>query len=149
MPLLYVPTTVSLHFLGLTKAIATIPGLTPYARETAILTAGGYYGSLFEIYSHERVALATTDLSEEQINELKVAKKPSGLKEEGDVAYDVAIGLLQKNKGPMPDELWSRAEKIFGPEGAQALVHYTALYSYVSILLNGCGCGLPAGEKIK
>jgi hypothetical protein len=53
------------------SAFSAMPGLPAGSRETAILATGSHYQALYEIYAHERVALANTSLSKKQINMIK------------------------------------------------------------------------------
>lgn len=130
-------------------AIADIPNLPSDARETAILATGAHYGSVYEIYAHERVAAKTTDLTQKQIDDIKAGKKPEGLSEAADVAYDMAKKLVH-GRGGLEEGVWKKAvEKLGGKEGAQAVAQYVGLYAYTCVLLNACDVPVPEGEKIK
>ncbi|KAL1636798.1 hypothetical protein SLS56_000891 [Neofusicoccum ribis] len=138
---------VSRHILDLKPALSKIPGLSIDAREVAILVNGTIWKSAFEIWSHERIAVATTNLNQSQIDKIKAGDKPHDLDEECSIAFDITTELL-KRPGPLSEELWKRAEKTLGTQGATALVHYIGYYSYVSIMQNGFDVPLPNGESV-
>ncbi|KAE9381524.1 hypothetical protein N431DRAFT_425097 [Stipitochalara longipes BDJ] len=129
------------------SAVSAMPGLPAAARETAILATGSHYQAPYEIYAHERVALAKTSLSKEQINMIKKRKKPRDLREEESVAFDASMELVSR-KGPLGKERWDEVVDTFGIESAAALVQYVGLYAYAFVFLNAGDMQLPEGEKI-
>lgn len=133
--------------MQLATELAKIPGLPQNARETAILATGSHYKAAYEIYAHERVAVKSTDLTQEQVDKIKTGTKPSNLDEKCSVAFDVAIELVTK-PGPLSKQSWDKAEKTLGKQGTLALIHYTGYYAYTCVLLNGCDVPVPDGEKI-
>jgi len=136
-------------YFALLQSLAQLPGLSKAAREVSILVTGHQWNAAYETYAHERVAEADTELSREQIDAVKVGKKPEGLDEDCDVAFDVTMELLKVRKGRLGDEMWERAEKVLGKMGALALVHFVGFYSYTAVLINGCDVPLPEGESIR
>ncbi len=88
-------------------------------------------------------------LTTEQIDAVKVGKKPEGLPDDCDVAFDVTVELCKVGKGRLGDEHWERAERVLGKMGALALVHFVGFYSYTAVLINGCDVTLPEGERIR
>ncbi|GAB7354787.1 hypothetical protein MBLNU459_g5183t1 [Dothideomycetes sp. NU459] len=146
-PMLQTP-GVTRPFLHIVTELGKLPGLPPNARETAILATGSYFQAVYEIYAHERVAVANTDLNQEQVDMIKNGKKPDGLDDQCSVAFDVAI-QLSRTPGPLSGEHWDKAEKVLGKQGTLALIHYVGYYAYTCILLNGCDVPVPDGEKIK
>ncbi|KAH8802959.1 hypothetical protein F5884DRAFT_803797 [Xylogone sp. PMI_703] len=146
-PLLYT-VDVARAFFDCLRSIPKIPGLPLASREIAILATGSKWEALFEIYSHERIAVSGTHLTQQQIDLIKTGRKPSGLNEEEETAFDVTMELLNK-MGPLPETMWQRAVRAFGKEGALALVHQVGFFSYLCVLCNGCNIPLPEGESIK
>lgn len=123
-------------------------GLTATAREVAILAVGGRYQAKYEIYAHARIGRETTNLSHEQVEELCSGKKPKGMDEQSELAYDYVVNLVE-SPGPLPDALFERGVKVMGSkEGVHALVQYVGLYSFVCVYLNGCDVPLPEGENL-
>lgn len=134
-------------YFELVKAVGQIKDLPPAAKETVILATGSHFKGVYETYAHERVALKTTDLTKEQINQIKVGKKPQDLDAKASVAFDAAIKLAS-NPGPLKKESWDNLVEKLGEQGALAVVHYVGLYAYTCVLLNGCDVQLPQGERI-
>lgn len=130
------------------KAIGAIGGLPATARETTILATGSRYKAVYEIYAHERVAVATTALNQTQVDQIKMGKKPGDLDTAAAAAFDVAIALSNK-AGPLDARLWEALVKEVGKEGALACVHYVGVYAYTCVLLNACDIGVPDEEEVK
>ena len=141
--LLYVPSIANLY-LEFAAELGKLPGLSREAREVAILATGSVFDCRYELYSHARLA-ASTSLSKVQIESARTGQKPLGehaWDEQCDVAFDVAIELT-RNHGPMVDDHWRKAQKVFGMEGAAALIQYVALYAYTCVLLNAVDEPVP------
>lgn len=128
-------------FLNFGREAGKLEGLPDDARETAILVAGSHWQAQFELYAHERVAVKKTGLTQEQVNAIKQGRKPDGLNEGCEIAYEVATNSITK-PGPLPQELWEKAVSFLGKEGTLKLLHYTAFYAYVVSfmfdILNAC-----------
>jgi 4-carboxymuconolactone decarboxylase len=143
-PTLYAPRVIH-PALEINAALAKLPGFPPEAREVAVLATGSVYQCNYELYSHERTAVADTRLTAPQIEAVKTGKKPSGhdaLDEQCEVAFDVAIKLANK-KGLMSEANWKRVEAAFGKDGAAALIQYCALYAWACVLLNAADVPVP------
>jgi 4-carboxymuconolactone decarboxylase len=140
-PLLRTPSVAhGWHVLG--SALRSLRGLSPTARETAILVVGSKWNAAFEIYAHEAIAVNATDITQAQANKIKKGEKPEGLDEASGVAYDVASELVNK-MGPLSEGLYGRAREVLGEEGTLALIHFVGFYCYVSVFLNGCDVPVP------
>lgn len=131
-------------YFDLVKAIGAIEGLPSTAREKTILATGSHYKASYEIYAHERVAVATTSLTQAQVDQIKTGKKPSDLDAAAAATFDVAIALNNMT-GPLEAGLWEALVK----EGALAVVHYVGVYAYTCVLLNACDVGVPERESIQ
>ncbi|TGJ68634.1 hypothetical protein EYR41_007673 [Orbilia oligospora] len=94
---------------------------------------------------HSRVA-KQVGVEDHQIENILNGKPPGGTQQE-EASWQIARALVEQ-KGPLPVELWSKAESLFGKAGAGALIHYAGFYAYTSIILNGAAVPVPAGEKI-
>ncbi|KAK5115055.1 hypothetical protein LTR62_001752 [Meristemomyces frigidus] len=130
----------------LISKIASLPGLSPAARETAILATGSVYKAGYELYAHSRVAEQSTELKKEQIEAICAGRKPDGLSEECEVALDVAK-YLAGTPGPLPKELWGKSVKLLGKDGTIKLVHYVGIYAYTCMMLNAMDAPVPEAEK--
>lgn len=143
-PMLHAPTIMH-PALELLRAIGKLPGFLPEAREVAILATGSVYQCKYELYSHERIAVADTHLTVPQVEAVKRGHKPSGndaLNDQCEVAFDVALELAQK-MGPMSDANWKRTVAAFGQEGAAALTQYCAIYAWACVVLNAADVPIP------
>lgn len=127
--------------------LAKVPGLPQTAREVAILAVGSHTQAVYEIYSHERIALSATSLTREQADLIKIGKRPTDMDESCNVAFDAALELA-KVPGPLSGQTWERIKDAFGQDGAQALIHYIGFYLYMCTLLNGFDVRLPEGQHI-
>lgn len=112
------------------------------ARETAIMTVGGHFQARYETHSHLPQAV-DSGLSPEQAEILQTGdRKPDGLNEQCDIAYDVGQHLVSM-KGPLPQHLWDRSVETLGKDGSVALLHYIGFYCYVCVALNGVDAPIP------
>ena len=156
---LYMP-SIGQAFCTLLASLMSAPYISPSARETAIMALGRKSHAKYMSYSHEvpaealaktaATASATTKgegLTLEQLASIRRGEKPSSLGEQEDVAWDVAMGLVEGN-GPLSEELWERAVRFLGERGAFLLVQYVGFYSYVGVILNGFDVPLPDGVTI-
>jgi 4-carboxymuconolactone decarboxylase len=141
-PLFVAAPQAGVEFLKFVGKLATLPGLSLEARETAILAVGARFEAGYELYAHSNVAKRTTKLKEAQIDEICNGEKPDDLSEECDVAYDVAE-YLASTPGALPIELWDRAMLALGKEGTVALIHYVGFYAYTCIILNAMDAPVP------
>ncbi|EWC46253.1 hypothetical protein DRE_04424 [Drechslerella stenobrocha 248] len=148
---LYLPAGVFEAFHAQAVVLASVPGFSRKCREIAILTVGEHYGATFELYSHARIA-KQVGLSDTQIEDVMGGRPPSGATEEEITTWEVARALSGAGsgsvKGPLSEELWTKAERTFGKTTAGALIHYTGFYAYTCIILNGMAASVPAGEKV-
>ncbi|KAF7845852.1 hypothetical protein BT93_L0348 [Corymbia citriodora subsp. variegata] len=144
-PLIHTPAMAPL-FMHQAVEMGKIPGLPQKARETAILTTGSYFKAAYEIYAHEKVAVAKTELTRDQVKKITSGEKPDDLDEECSIAFDTAMELVKK-PGPLSKQNWDRLNKAFGQQGALALIHFVGYYCYTCVLLNGCDVPVPDGEK--
>ncbi|MER0237011.1 carboxymuconolactone decarboxylase family protein [Fulvimarina sp. MAC8] len=124
----------------LTKIMSMEATLPPKAREIAILVTGAHFNSAYEIYAHDAVA-EEQGIDEETISTLVAGVKPTGLKGEEEVAYDVAHALVTGSVLPRPT--YDQAVKTFGQKGAHELIYLVGLYCLVSMTLNGFNVPVP------
>ncbi|PVH70564.1 hypothetical protein DL98DRAFT_661091 [Cadophora sp. DSE1049] len=146
-PLLYTVDVARAFFSSL-KSMGKLPGLPLSSREIAILATGSKWKALFEIYSHERIAILGTTLTQQQIDMVKTGCKPDGLDEQEETAFAVTMELMNQ-MGPLSEAMWQRSVRAFGKIGALSLVHHIGFFSYLCVLCNGCDVSLPEGESIK
>jgi hypothetical protein len=89
-PLLYTP-KLGTSFFSLVDALGKIPNLSPAAKETVILATGSHYQAPYEIYAHERIALKATNLTKDQIYQIKNGQKPEDLESGASIAFDATM----------------------------------------------------------
>jgi 4-carboxymuconolactone decarboxylase len=117
------------------------PALSPTVTEIVILAVASHFGAAYPLYAHENQA-RVTDLTEAQIEALKAGRKPDGLSDRGQAAYEMAKELMEK-KGPLNKDRWDDAVKLFGMDGALGILHYIGVYCSVSVLVNGIDAPVP------
>jgi 4-carboxymuconolactone decarboxylase len=133
------------HFLGMSKAISQVPGLSPRNREIAIITTGARFNAAYELYAH-KVLGRMKGISEEEIEEMLRGKRPETFDEEGKAVYDAAHELVD-GSGPLSQAAWDRLVKLLSKDGATALVQLVGFYSYVCMILRGFDCKIPDADK--
>ena len=122
------------------SAIGKLP-IPKDAREVAILTTGAHFKAGYETYSHIPQAVGA-GLSQQQAEALAVGKRPDGLTDEGNAAYDLA-DYLCGTPGPLPQDIWDQAVKVLGKDTVVGLLHYIGFYAYTSIGLNAVDAAVP------
>ncbi|KXL41785.1 hypothetical protein M433DRAFT_150209 [Acidomyces richmondensis BFW] len=146
MPFMLVAPKQGEQFLRLALSLGQIPGLPVEAKETAILATGAHFQAAYELYAHGKVARSKTGLTAQQVDDISSGKKPEGLSEQADVAYDVATYLCA-TPGPLKKNLWNRSMECLGKEGTAALVHYIGAYAYTCMILNAIDAPNPEGSE--
>ena len=141
-PALIAAPEAGVDMIKLVGKLAAIPGLPADAKETAILSTGAHYKASYELYAHGLMAAKTTELSENQVEQICGGKKPEDLNEACSTAYDIAKHLSSV-PGPLPQDLWNRSMKALGKDGTLALVHYVGMYAYTCIILNAVDAPVP------
>ncbi len=124
----------------LVKALSISPGLPRPVREVAILVTGAHFHSAYEIYAHV-FAAEMRGLPDAKIATIVAGQRPSDLKEDEAIAYDVASNLV--GGGVLPALTYKRAVGAFGEAGAAELIYLVGLYCAVSVTLNGFDVPLP------
>lgn len=125
-------------YMALFGKLAAIPGLPKDAREVAILTVGARHRAPYELYAHINFAQQKVGMSKDVVESISKGKKPSGLSDECNLAFDVA-SYLSGQPGPLPQDLWDRSMNTFGKQGTVALIHYVVSRRYCGqSLFNGC-----------
>lgn len=122
--------------------ITTLPDLPVQSREIAILVVGTKYGAVYELYAHTQLALKTTNLDSQMVEQIKQGIKPQDLSRTDSIAYDVASALVSET-GPLKNELWQRSLEVLGRSGTTALIQFVGFYSWVCTVLNGFDVPAP------
>ena len=128
---------------NLFTVLAESTALPSLAREVVILATGAHYSCLYELYSHEAVALRK-GLSESKIETIAAGQRPNDLTREEALAYDVASIL---NRGALiPQSTYNAAVKTFGEQGMAEMVTTIGCYTTICVLLNAFDVSLPGTE---
>jgi 4-carboxymuconolactone decarboxylase len=125
---------------GVTKALTRFRHLPEPFREIVILVVGARFRAAFEIYAHSAVARGV-GVTEDQIATITAGKRPTDLSEEAQVAYDVAVDLLDGRV--LAEAAYQRAIGVFGQLGVAELIYLVGHYCFVSITLNGFDIPVP------
>jgi alkylhydroperoxidase family enzyme len=115
--------------------------LTAKTREIIILAVGGQWGSAYELYAHEKIAIFY-GIPEAAIVSLSAGQAPSGLSGNDLTAALFVQELISTYK--VSDELYHAAEAAFGQVGVVDMVNLVGTYLGVSILLNAFEVPAPA-----
>lgn len=144
------PFNILLHFpeLGgavwnIFSALADHSTLPASVREVAILLTGAKSSALYELYSHESVALRL-GMSLEKVATLAAGQRPADLTREENVAFDV-VSVLNRG-GQIPNTTYRTAVDCFGEQGVAELACTVGCYSTIGFLLNSFDISIPATE---
>lgn len=146
-PIIIASKQVGRQYMNIFDKLSTLGQIPEDAREVAILTVGARFEADYERYAHKLHGMKLAGLSQEQVDLLAIGKRPEGLSKAADLAYD-ASNHLANVPGPLPQHLFDACESTFGRDGTLLLIHYTALYCYLCVLLNAGDVLLPKGEKL-
>ncbi|MEK9930624.1 MAG: carboxymuconolactone decarboxylase family protein [Rhodospirillaceae bacterium] len=109
-------------------------------KELAIITVARRYTAQYEWWIHARRA-ERHGLEEEIIEAIFEGSKPTFADKEGDVVHEVASALA--SDGQMGDELYQKAEGLFGKAGMVELVTIIGLYMMIAVFLNAFQVDVP------
>ncbi len=144
------PFNILLHFpeLGAAvwnvfSALADRSSLPPSVREIAILLTGPRRSALYELYSHESVALGI-GMAFEKVATLAAGQRPSDLTREESIAFDV-VSVLNRG-GQIPNTTYRAAVDCFGEKGVAELACTVGCYWIIGCLLNSFDVALPGTE---
>ena len=125
---------------SLIKALQTIPGLSPYAKEVVIAVAGARAKCDYENYAHAIIA-QRVGISDSELSDIRAGECPETLTQEGKAAF--ALATAAGEPGVVDQSVWNDAVDVLGKDGAAAVIHYTGFYAYVSTILNGFDAKVP------
>ena len=118
--------------------------LSPRLNEMAILINARFWESKYEWYAHKPLAVKG-GLVESIAEELAQNKRPSNMKADEEVVYDVCIALHKLHF--VDDALFKRAIDLLGERGVIDLIAVSGYYTLISMVLNVAGTSLPAGAS--
>jgi 4-carboxymuconolactone decarboxylase len=144
------PFNILLHFPALGAAIWDLFGvlaknskLSKAGREITILLTGAHFCSLYELYSHETVALRA-GMSKDSVASLAVGQRPENLGPYENVVFDVVSALLAGKQ--LPNTTYAVAEECLSREGLAEIGSTIGCYAAIASLLNIFDVALPGTE---
>lgn len=129
------------NFIDLVRSLRALPDLSLYAREVVIAVTGSRSQAAFENYAHHIIATQRAGLTEAEMHDIHAGRCPETLTNEGKAAFEIATALGKP--GVLDEAVYKRAVDVLGLEGAAACIHFTGLYSYVGVVLNGFDVKVP------
>lgn len=144
------PFNILLHFPKLGEAVwAVFSALADHSvlpitvRELAILLTGANCSALYELYSHESVALRV-GMPLSKVATLAAGQRPADLSREENVAFDM-VSTLNRGK-PVPNTTYRVAVDCFGEQGVAELACTVGCYTTIGLLLNSFDVSIPTTE---
>jgi 4-carboxymuconolactone decarboxylase len=130
------------RYLMMTDYLRQKTALPKHLNEMAILMEARIWDAQYEWWAHEPLA-RKAGLSDAIIADIRDGKRPSAMKPDEAVVYDVVTQLL--NKRQLPDELFAHAKQTLGEQQLVDLVAVTGFYVMVSTVVIAGRIGIPNG----
>ena len=102
-----------------------------------ILATAATFDAPYVLYCHRSTA-SKLGFTEEQVEDAMSGRTPKAISEEEKVSYETAL-ILARDRKPLEDKDFDRAEKILGRAGVAGLANVVAAYLYVCILVSVAG----------
>ncbi|MEI7532044.1 MAG: carboxymuconolactone decarboxylase family protein [Betaproteobacteria bacterium] len=126
----------------LSEQIRFKSSLPPRLNEFAILIIARHWGSQYEWYAHQRLALKA-GLDQKIADQLAQGQRPLGMREDEEVIYNFSQELLTTHE--VSDANYDAVLKHFGEKGVVDLIGVSGYYVLVSMILNVDRSPLPPG----
>lgn len=130
------------RYLLMTDYLRQKTSLPKHLNEMAILMEARIWDAQYEWWAHEPLA-RKAGLSDAIIADIRDGKRPSAMKPDEAVVYDVVTQLL--NKRQLPDVLFAQAKQTLGEQQLVDLVAVTGFYVMVSAVVIAGRVGIPNG----
>lgn len=127
-------------FLQLQSAEHLYSSLSERVRQVVILTVGAVWRADYELYAHSAAA-RKAGLADDSVRSLAGGNLPDGLSDQERIAHDVARQLSVQHQ--LDEELYRKAEQMFGTSGVLDLVLLTGIYHTVCAILNAFDIPAP------
>jgi 4-carboxymuconolactone decarboxylase len=114
--------------------------LRPRLNEMVILITSREWSQQYEWHAHHPIALKE-GLRPEIAEAIGDGRRPIGMAEDEEAAYDVATEILRSKR--VSDATYRRAAEKFGEQGVIDLLGVTGYYSFLAIVMNATRTGLP------
>ncbi len=132
------------RYLGMTDYLRFETSLPKHLNEFAILIEARLWDAQYEWWAHHPIALRS-GLSPELAEEVRNGRRPSSMKPDEEVVYDVVIELLRDRN--VTDATFARATKILGEQPTIDLVAVAGFYMMVSAVLVAGRVSPPDGTR--
>jgi 4-carboxymuconolactone decarboxylase len=134
--------TLAARYLGMTDYLRFETSLPHRLNELAILIEARLWDAQYEWWAHYPIALKA-GLSEAIANDIKEGRRPTTMKPDEEVVYDVCIELLRDRH--ITDATFQRAKEMLGEQQVVDLVAVAGFYVMVSSVIIAGEVGIPNG----
>ncbi len=132
------------RYLGMTDYLRFETSLPKRLNELAILIEARLWDAQYEWWAHYPIALKA-GVPEAVANDIKEGRRPTTMKPDEEVVYDVCIELLRDRH--LTDATFKRAKETLGEQQTVDLVAVAGFYVMVSTVIIAGEIGVPNGEK--
>jgi 4-carboxymuconolactone decarboxylase len=130
------------RYLGMTDYLRFETSLPHRLNELAILIEARLWDAQYEWWAHFPIAMKA-GLSEAVANDIKEGRRPTTMKPDEEVVYDVCIELLRERH--LTDATFRRAKEMLGEQQVVDLVAVAGFYVMVSSVIIAGEVGIPNG----
>jgi 4-carboxymuconolactone decarboxylase len=130
------------RYLGMTDYLRFETSLPHRLNELAILIEARLWDAQYEWWAHYPIALKA-GVSEAVANDIKEGRRPTSMKPDEEVVYDVVVELLRDRH--LTDATFRRAKEMLGEQQTVDLVAVAGFYVMVSSVIIAGEIGIPNG----
>jgi 4-carboxymuconolactone decarboxylase len=116
--------------------------LEPRINELAIIITAREWTQQYVWQAHQPAALKA-GLRREIADAIADGRRPSGMAEDEEIAYDTATEILRLKR--VSDATYARAVAKFGEQGVIDLLGVIGYYNFLAVVMNTTRTALPAG----
>src|ERR1700756_239643 len=131
------------RYLGMTDYLRFETSLPHRLNELAILIEARLWDAQYEWWAHYPIALKV-GVPEAVANDIREGRRPTTMKPDEEVVYDVCIELLRDRH--LTDATFARAKATLGEQQLVDLVAVSSFYVMVSSVIIAGEIGVPNGE---
>jgi 4-carboxymuconolactone decarboxylase len=114
--------------------------LGPRLNEMVILITAREWTQQYEWHAHAAIALKE-GLRGDIVEAIADARRPAGMAEDEDIAYDMATQILRSKR--VSDATYGRAVGKFGEQGVIDLLGVIGYYNFLAIVMNATRTAMP------
>jgi len=130
------------RYLGMTDYLRFETSLPHRLNELAILIEARLWDAQYEWWAHYPIALRA-GLSQAVADDIRDGRRPTSMKPDEEVVYDVCIELLRDRN--LTDATFERAKTMLGEQPTIDLIAVAGFYVMVSSVLIAGRVGIPDG----